>query len=218
MNLIATQPNPTWTMDQLRKHFGMIPATRILLQPRPGTATEKDAYQLNEYEGHLCELVDGVLVERVRDENASSLSLWIGRWLHAYLESKAKGKLLGVRGFLRLTPGLVRSACVSFILWNRYPRGKPTVAPISPDLAVEVVGKGNTRKELSRKRRDFFTHGTRLVWQVDERKRFVEVYTSPKKPDQRLGIDDTLDGGDVLPGFKLTLRKLFSPPGSGRKR
>ena len=51
--------------------------------------------------------------------------------------------------------------------------------------------------------------GTRLVWYVDPRSRTVRVYTSPKS-QTTLGEDQTLDGGDVLPGFTLRLRDLFA--------
>ena len=36
----------------------------------------------------------------------------------------------------------------------------------------------------------------------------VEVYTSPAKK-RKIGKEQTLDGGDVLPGFTLSLKQLF---------
>ncbi len=67
------------------------------------------------------------------------------------------------------------------------------------------------------KRREYFLAGTRLVWMVDPVKRIVEVYTSP---DDFITLveDETLDGSDVLPGFKLPLRKLFGAVPAAKKK
>jgi Uma2 family endonuclease len=81
-----------------------------------------------------------------------------------------------------------------------------------PDLAVEVLSKSNTEKEMKRKLREYFEAGTRLVWLVDPKARTVRVYTSPRK-FKLLTEDQTLDGGEVLPGFELSLRKLFARAG-----
>ncbi len=83
-----------------------------------------------------------------------------------------------------------------------------------PDLAVEVLSESNTAKEMLRKRRAFFEGGTRLVWQVNPAAKTVEVFTSPEESTV-LGVRQTLDGGEVLPRFKLKINKLFP---STRKR
>ena len=59
------------------------------------------------------------------------------------------------------------------------------------------------------KRWDYFRSGVRLVWEIDPRSRTVSVYTSADAPTV-LTAEDTLDGGEVLPGFVLPLRELFS--------
>ncbi len=72
-----------------------------------------------------------------------------------------------------------------------------------------MLSDSNTREEMELKRKEYFFAGTRLVWIVDPPRRVVEVYTAP---DQYVTLteEQTLDGGDVLPGFKLPLRNLFS--------
>jgi hypothetical protein len=70
---------------------------------------------------------------------------------------------------------------------------------------------------MARKRREYFKAGTSLVWQVYPKTQTVEVYTSPNRSRTR-GIDDSLDGGTLLPGFKLPLRTLFARPTKGTKR
>src|SRR5262249_4619110 len=80
---------------------------------------------------------------------------------------------------------------------------------LAPNLAVEVLSKNNTKEEMERKLKEYFLTGVELVWFVDPVKRRVQVYTSPDE-SRVLGEGDELDGGDVLPGFKLRLRKLFA--------
>jgi Uma2 family endonuclease len=74
---------------------------------------------------------------------------------------------------------------------------------------VEVLSEGNTSKEMARKLDEYFTAGVRVVWYVDLKKRTVRVYTSRDR-SVLLHEKDTLDGGDVLPGFTLSIREWFA--------
>jgi Uma2 family endonuclease len=51
--------------------------------------------------------------------------------------------------------------------------------------------------------------GVRLVWLIDPVARTVTVFTALDQATV-LSEEDTLDGGDVLPGYALRLRDLFS--------
>ncbi len=53
------------TAADLLHRLGGIPASRVRLVPTPGTATEKDVIAVHDRTNRLCELVDGVLVEKV---------------------------------------------------------------------------------------------------------------------------------------------------------
>jgi Uma2 family endonuclease len=122
------------------------------------------------------------------------------------------GSLAGEAGMLRLSPGLVRIPDLSFISrarLARHHRASARILPLAPDLAIEVLSEGNTPREMARKLSEYFASGCRLVWFVDPRARTVTVYTSPAKPIT-LTEKQTLTGGDVLPGFRLPLRKLFA--------
>jgi Uma2 family endonuclease len=113
----------------------------------------------------------------------------------------------------RLFPGLVRLPDISFVSWDRVPvRGQipdDPVAGLCPDLAFEVLSKGNTRGESQRKLKEYFLARTRLAWVVDPRKRIVTVYTAPDQ-SVAVGEGETLDGGAVLPGLALPLARLFA--------
>lgn len=81
--------------------------------------------------------------------------------------------------------------------------------PFAPDLAVEVLSPGNTRREMEEEVAMYFAAGSRTVWVFDPKKRTAAVYTSPS--DVRVfGENERFDGGEVLPGFTLDLTKLFA--------
>ena len=56
---------------------------------------------------------------------------------------------MGEAGFLKILPGQVRAPDVSFIRWERLPGAdapKPAIFAVAPDLAVEILSKGNTNE------------------------------------------------------------------------
>jgi len=199
------------TVADLLASLGGIPARRVRLHPTPGTATEADVLHVLDHENIPCEIVDGVLVEKAMGYYESSLTLLLAYYLGDYLKQQNRGIMAGADGTLRLTTGLLRIPDISFISWDRLPGGKRPPEPVphlAIDLAVEVLSKGNTRAEMTRKVREYFEAGTRLVWLIDPRARTARVFTSAKE-SVLLKEDDSLDGGEVLPGFTLSLRELF---------
>src|SRR5205823_3751976 len=82
------------------------------------------------------------------------------------------------------------------------------VASLVPDLACEVLSKGNTPREMERKLKEYFLAGVRLVWFVDPRARTVRTFTAPDA-STTLTEADVLSGGDVLPGLSLPVKTIF---------
>jgi Uma2 family endonuclease len=200
------------TVADLLKKLGGIPAERVLLDPPPGTATEKDVLDVERRQGRICELVDGVLVEKAMGFEESFLALRIAFFLQLFLEQHKLGILAGADGTLRLWPGLVRIPDISFISWGQLPKRKipkKAIPDLYPDLAVEVISRKNTKAEIDRKLQEYFRSGTRLAWVVDPQKRTVRVYIAPDQ-SQLLTEDQSLDGGNVLPGLSLPLREVFA--------
>lgn len=76
-------------------------------------------------------------------------------------------------------------------------------------MAIEVLSKSNTKKEMARKRKDYFHAGVRLVWEFNARKRSVRIYTDIEE-FKDLTEADVLTGDPVLVGFTLPLAKLFA--------
>jgi Uma2 family endonuclease len=143
-------------------------------------------------------------------------ALLIG-YLHRHLDAHDLGIVLGADATLRLAPGQVRLPDGSFVSWDRFPgRRLPRepIADLAPDLAVGVLSAGNTDAEMARKLHDYFAAGCRLVWYVDPDDRTVRVYTDTRTA-RTLRVDDVLDGGDVLPGFRLPSASGSSAPVPG---
>jgi Uma2 family endonuclease len=206
-----------WTAADLLEHFGPIPLHRIRHDPAPGTATEDDVVEIHLREDRLYELVDGVLVEKTVGTYESYLAVSLIEVLAGFVRKRRLGIVLGPDGMMRLSPGLIRIPDVSYVSFDRLPgRAVPEtpVADLAPDLAIEVISKGNTKKEMDRKLSEYFQAGVREVWFVyHQPRREVVVYHSPDR-SAVFSEDASVHGGDVLPGFVLELKQLFAQPGT----
>ena len=200
------------TLADLLGRLGDVAPDRVRVHPSLGAATEADVIEVRSREKRLCELVDGVLVEKAMGFRESALAGVILAFLRAFVIPRNLGIVLGPDGMMRLQPGLVRIPDVAYLSWNRFPDGRYPSVPlphVAPDLAVEVLSDSNTRAEMDRKYREYFASGVHVVWEVDPRLRTVAVYLDPEDSSiHRQG--DTLDGGTVLPGFALVVRDLFA--------
>lgn len=191
--------------------LGGVPAARVLWNPLPGTATEADLVRVCDTEDTLVELVEGTLVEKAMGTLEGRIGHLVGHWVEDYLEDNELGICFGGDSPMRLKVGLVRLPDVSFVAWDRLPNREVTAEPVQsiiPDLAVEVLSKSNTRKEMERKRREYFAGGCKVVWEIDPRKQTARVYTAPDTFTE-IGLDDDLRADVVLPAFRISLRKLF---------
>lgn len=200
------------TIGDLLRQLGDIPADRVLLHPTPGAATEGDLLALLEAGGRACELVDGTLVEKPLGTIESFLAAVLIRILGNFTSGRRLGLVSGEQGPYRLKLGLVRLPDVAFISWSRIPgqlKDLPAIASVVPNLAVEVLSESNTKAEIERKLKEYFSSGVELAWIFDPRAKAVAVHLSAGAPEKILNETDTLDGGAVLPGFELKLSELF---------
>src|SRR5262249_37783749 len=114
------------TLADLLQHLGDIPPERVRLHPLPGTATEEDAIAIadNPLRDHLlCELIDGVLVERAMGTKEALLASLVGYYFWHYLNKHDRGIALGADGMVRLWPGRIRMPDAAFVSWEKLPEG-----------------------------------------------------------------------------------------------
>jgi len=101
----------------------------------------------------------------------------------------------------------VAASCVSDI-------NSPGPIPFPPDLVVEVISPSDRLTDLRKKARAYQRAGIPLVWVVNPRprQRTVQVYHPADLRPTTLGVEDHLDGEDIVPGFTLPVRVLFRTP------
>jgi len=213
------------TLEDVLNRVGHVPANRILLHPTPGTATEADLFDQKIIGVRVCELVDGILVEKPMGFKDDGIGIWIICLLWEYLRENNHGHLSGAQGPIKLKLNLVRLPDVTFIRWDSVedtsiitnPDG-PSLEAV-PDLVVEVLSPGNTKKEMSIKLAEYARAGVPLVWYVDPKKKVVTVYPEGKIAKSKvLGVDGNLDGGDVMPGLTLSVQRIFEGQNPGPRR
>jgi Uma2 family endonuclease len=131
-------------------------------------------------------------------------------WTHATTEDL--GKIVAAEtGFVLLRdPDTVRGSDIAFIRKDRIPAGglPKKFIPFAPDVAVEVVSPTDRMVEVEEKVAEWLAAGTKLVWVVLPTRRIIKVYRSTT--DVTILTDkDELDGGDVMPGFRLPVARVF---------
>jgi Uma2 family endonuclease len=199
------------SIGDLLRRVGNVSADRVRFHPTPGTATVDDVVRIQDAEGVLCELIDGVLVEKAMGYQESCLAVFLASLLNAFVIPRNLGIVTGADGTMQLFAGLVRIPDCAFVRWDRVPGGVMPQAPIpllAPNLAAEVLSDSNTPSEMEKKRRDYIAAGVELVWEIDPVQRTVDVYTTPTTYTT-LRDSEVLDGGTALPGFTLPLAELF---------
>lgn len=211
------------TIDDLVERFDVDPE-RIVLNPLPFTASESDLLDWNDHHDRRAELVDRTLILKAlmavfESGVASALIMMLGQWLRTNVKDGVRlGKVFDSTAIDRMSGGNARLPDVAVILRDSlltvYRDGvvktEPRVFPKSPEFVVEVLSRSNRRGEIVQKRSEYFASGTRLMWVVDPRKQTVEVWTGTDAPDAVLNRSDTLTGGDLLPGFELSIDDWFT--------
>jgi Uma2 family endonuclease len=157
------------------------------------------------------ELVRGLLVREPRPGGEHG---WVQARLTGgllrHVEEHGAGLVLTDSGYvLADVPPTVRGPDISYISAARAPARPPReLLRIAPDIAVEILSPSNRPAEIRAKVEDYLGAGVRLVWVIDPLTRGATEYR-PGRKARALAVKEELDGGDVLPGFRLRLSELF---------
>ena len=111
---------------------------------------------------------------------------------------------------LRSDPLLVRGPDLLFISYARLPRGSEPrgVLCAPPELAVEVRSPSDTWIELRLKASQYLEAGVDVVLVLDPDSRSIEAFRKGIDP-VRFDAEGILEIPDVLPGFTVSVAKLF---------
>ena len=165
-------------------------------------------------DGFRYELVKGELkrMSLTGDEHGR-ITMQLAAPLYQHVKLNNLGRVYAAEtGFqLESDPDTVRAPDIAFVSMERilstgkvegYRRG-------APDLAVEVLSPGNTKREMAEKTAEYFAAGARLVWVVNPKSKTVAAYRSLTHI-VTLAEKDTLDGGEVVPGFQIAVADIFA--------
>ncbi len=170
------------------------------------------------------ELIDGEIVPKMPhfpDHDESADTLW--RALQRLLDKHPLGLVSKERTFV--LPGTARQDWVSgsrmpdlmFIRQARLdsyiaanPDWRQQPFALVPDLVIEIVSVNDQNKDIREKVNRYLNDGVPFVWVVDPRYRRVTIYRAEGDPTTVLTDADTLDGGDLIPGFSIAVAALFA--------
>ena len=182
------------------------------------TAEELLAYPMPD---KRVELVRGRLVVREppglrHGEYATRVVVALSNFLTRDRESsgaaETRGRVLTCdSGFtLARNPDTVRGPDVAYVSRERWAGPLPDgYGEFAPEIAVEVRSPGDRPGAVLAKVGDWLDAGSHLVWVVDPARRLVTVYRADGS-QALLGVDDILDGDEVLPGFAFPIAELFA--------
>jgi len=139
-----------------------------------------------------------------------SISTQLGNWFEAHEEL---GEAFDSSTGFRLPNGADRSPDASWIERERWesltPQQRKGFVPLCPDFVVELRSASDSLPKLQAKMREYIANGARLGWLIHPQNRRVEIY----RPGREVDVWENptkLSGEDVLPGFVLNLRRIWS--------
>jgi Uma2 family endonuclease len=163
---------------------------------------------LPENEDRLFEYIEGEIVEVVTNHYSSEVAANILIRLGTYVQARKLGHITGEAGGYQVGNNRYLPD-VGFISAGRQSESShETFNPNPPDLAVEVLSPTDKPRKVRTKIENYKAVGT-VVWLVDPEKKEVDVII-PGQPEKTLRLDDTVDGGDILPGFTLAVKDIFA--------
>ena len=189
--------------------------------PDTGPMTVNDLLERRD-DGWHYELVEGRLIRMPPSGfRASRIAMRLGGLLVTFVDAHELGAVTTSDGAYDLsapgtppTKGTGLAPDIAFIRAERLPPhiafDEDKAVPFAPDLAVEVASPNQFRPGMAKKAQRFLAAGTRLVWIVWPKRREIDVWLPGNtRPTRILRGGETLDGGEVLPGFSCVVDALF---------
>ncbi len=123
------------------------------------------------------------------------------------------GKLFDSSTCFKLPNGANRSPDIAWIKQSRWdeltPEEKEKFPPIAPDFVLELMSPSDSLKATQAKMQEYMENKVKLAWLIDRKNFYVEIYRLEKSVEA-FNSATTLFGEDVLPGFILDLKIVWS--------
>lgn len=128
--------------------------------------------------------------------------------LHVYIKTNNLGVVFGESGFhLESDPDTVLGPDIAFVARDRIGTVPDSFYSGAPDLAVEVLSPSDRKSKIERKTALWLELGAKAVWNVNPRKRTVEVVHADGHRWLLHEDDELVD--DTVPGFRVAVSKIF---------
>ena len=129
--------------------------------------------------------------------------------LHDHVKPNDLGVLVPEVGFkLESDPDTVLAPDIAFIARDRIGTKTPGYRLDPPDLAVEVMSQWDTVPQVARKTALWLELGAKSVWNVNPKKRTVEVNRANGEKRLLHESDELVD--DTVPGFRVRVSEIFA--------
>jgi Uma2 family endonuclease len=139
-----------------------------------------------------------------------SITGQLDRW---YEEHENLGEAFDSSTGFRLPNGADRSPDASWVSRERWealtPQQRKGFIPLCPDFVIELRSESDSLPKLQAKMGEYINNGARLGWLIDPQNRRVEIYRAQGEVEV-LENPTELSGEEVLPGFVLNLRRVWS--------
>ena len=164
-------------------------------------------------DGNRHELIDGVLTTMPpAGFEHGYVEVNVAVHVAQFVKQHQLGQVVGGETgfFLGRGPDTVLAPDVAFVSTARLPAPdqRARFADVVPDLVVEIVSPSDRPGEVTEKALRWVEAGVGLTWVVHPERRMVAVY-EPGGVVHLVHEDEELDGGEVLPGFRLPVVELF---------
>ena len=132
--------------------------------------------------------------------------------LAEHIYPRRLGHLFGTDAgvLLERNPDTVREPDLGYVSAKKLPLDADVdgYCPVVPDLVVEVVPFYSTQTAVDERATMWLSFGVRMALVINPETRTIRV-RQPNRPAVILTVDDTLGGGEVLPGFSCPVREIF---------
>ena len=159
------------------------------------------------------ELIRGVLHETMpAGLRHGKIAMRLGAKFVTHVAPAELGHVFGSDSgvLLETDPDTVREPDIAYVSLERLPLDADIdgYCPVAPDLVVEIKSPSDSEREVDDKATMWLNFGVRMALVINPETGTIQV-RQPDLPLVILPMDDTLDGGDVLPGFSCPVREIL---------
>lgn len=163
---------------------------------------------LPENRDRLLEFINGEIVEKLPTQLHAYIVGVLVSFFRNYLAVNRIGWALPEAHYQLPGDDFSPIADFSFVLSKGRSLTTKGAAPYMPELAVEIQSPDDSQSKMERKKDAYLARGTKIVWLIYPKAQRVDVFKMGEEK-RELRENDTLTGGDLLPGLAIKVSELF---------